>query len=308
MASKAAKHVKHILVTGSHRSGTTWAGTMLAAAPRSKYIHEPFNVKTFNGLFEYWFQFVCKKNEFKYKKLFDRIINYSFPRSIACEKGIVGGLKNVGRNTASFYYGLMKYSFIIKDPIALFSADWLAKRFNMGVLVMIRHPAAFCSSIKLKNWKFNFSNFLEQPLLMEKYLYRYRDEILGFKEEERDTISQAILLWNCIHHTISIYQQEHPEWFFIKHEELSHNPLGEFRKIYQFFGLEFSSRVQSLILDSSGEHNPVEQQTGNELSRNSKKNIFNWCKRLTCEEIGQIKDGTREVSRNFYTEEDWKCS
>ena len=32
-----------ILVTGSHRSGTTWAGQMLATAPGIGYIHEPFN-------------------------------------------------------------------------------------------------------------------------------------------------------------------------------------------------------------------------------------------------------------------------
>jgi hypothetical protein len=34
---------KPILVTGSHRSGTTWAGQMVAAAPHTAYIHKPLN-------------------------------------------------------------------------------------------------------------------------------------------------------------------------------------------------------------------------------------------------------------------------
>jgi hypothetical protein len=32
-----------ILVTGAHRSGTTWVGRMLALVPGVEYIHEPFN-------------------------------------------------------------------------------------------------------------------------------------------------------------------------------------------------------------------------------------------------------------------------
>jgi len=32
-----------ILVTGSHRSGTTWVAKMIANSPSVGYIHEPFN-------------------------------------------------------------------------------------------------------------------------------------------------------------------------------------------------------------------------------------------------------------------------
>ena len=31
-----------VLVTGSHRSGTTWVGKILAEAPETCYLHEPF--------------------------------------------------------------------------------------------------------------------------------------------------------------------------------------------------------------------------------------------------------------------------
>jgi hypothetical protein len=33
-----------ILVTGAHRTGTTWVGKMLAASPQVAYISEPLNV------------------------------------------------------------------------------------------------------------------------------------------------------------------------------------------------------------------------------------------------------------------------
>jgi len=44
--------VKPILVTGSHRSGTTWAGRVLAFSPTPLgYIWEPFNPRHRPGTF-----------------------------------------------------------------------------------------------------------------------------------------------------------------------------------------------------------------------------------------------------------------
>jgi len=83
---------------------------------------------------------------------------------------------------------------LIKDPIALFSAGWLYKRYNVQPIVMIRHPAAFCGSLKVANWPHPFSHFLEQPLLMETHLYPFKEEIERFAAEEMDIVDQAVLL------------------------------------------------------------------------------------------------------------------
>jgi hypothetical protein len=37
-----------VLVTRSHRSGTTWVGLMLALSPTFEYVYEPFNVDHFH--------------------------------------------------------------------------------------------------------------------------------------------------------------------------------------------------------------------------------------------------------------------
>src|SRR5262245_38121174 len=58
-----------ILVTGMHRSGSTWVGRMLAEAPDLFYIHEPFSVTdgpgrgVCNVKFKYWFTYVSRENE-----------------------------------------------------------------------------------------------------------------------------------------------------------------------------------------------------------------------------------------------------
>jgi hypothetical protein len=302
---------KTILVTGTHRSGSTWAGEILAIAPNTGYIHEPFNIDIKCGVianpFEYSFQYVCEENSDKYEAAFRRVIHYTYPlsKNIAKIRNVKNIAKIVRDQGLSLLHKIKNDTPIVKDPIAVFSADWLSTSFDMNVLVMIRHPAAFCSSLRKKNWKFNFNHFLNQPLLMERYLSVFEKDIREFAENEKDIIDQAILLWNCIHHTISIYQQDHPEWLFVRHEDLSTDPISQFKSIYKAFNLEFTSKAESVILESSGGHNPIEQQAGNEFIRNSKENIFNWKKRLSQKEIDNIKEKTHVVSNIFYSEHEW---
>ena len=62
---------KPILVTGAHRSGTTWVGKMLALAPGVAYVHEPFSPRAPKGLspagFERYFTVVTSANERRYR-------------------------------------------------------------------------------------------------------------------------------------------------------------------------------------------------------------------------------------------------
>ena len=61
---------KPMLITGSHRSGSTWVGRMLSASPSVGYIHEPFNLDwqrkhpgICNANFQHWFTYITKDNE-----------------------------------------------------------------------------------------------------------------------------------------------------------------------------------------------------------------------------------------------------
>ncbi len=302
---------KTILVTGSHRSGSTWAGNILAIAPNTRYIHEPFNIDIKDGVienpFKYWFQYVCEENSDDYEAVLRRIIHYRYQldNNIARVRTVQDVAKIAINQGLSLLHKIRNNTPIVKDPIAVFSADWLSKIYDMNVLVMIRHPAAFCSSLKIKNWKFDFNHFLSQPLLMDRYLGIFEKEIRYFTKNEKDIIDQAILIWNCIHHTINIYQQGHPEWLFVRHEDLSTEPVDQFQSIYETFNLKFTSKAKLIILKSSGGHNPTEQQPSNEFIRNSKTNIFNWKNRLSQNEIERIREKTHKISSTFYAEHEW---
>ena len=317
-----------ILVTGSHRSGSTWAGRMIAHASTVSYIHEPFNLHHRPGIcraqFNYQFPYVCRENESLYlNDLKDCLsFKYHFIEELKATKSLKEFVRSIQAYSRFTKYRILKKRPLVKDPIALFSAEWLAQRFNMDVVVLIRHPAAFAGSLKKVKWLHPFDHFLQQPLLMQHHLHEYRSEIEEFAKTEKDIIDQAILLWNLIHHMIFKYQNNHPNWIFVKHEDLSRCPLEEFRNLYHRLDLTFSPDIEENIKaysapDQSDKFNHItksktrswqEKITGvysDKRRRNSKSNILSWQKRLALDEVKKIREKTRIISDKFYTEKDW---
>jgi hypothetical protein len=302
-------------VTGSHRSGTTWVGRMIASSPQVGYIHEPFNI---NGHcefctadFPYWFYYVTAEDEDRYcKPISDTLeFRYDLLGKLAVSRNYSQVKKELSNYWTCVSSRVKNLRPLLKDPMALFSADWLSKRFNMQPVVMIRHPAAFCSSIKVLNWSHPFSHFLEQDFLMNTHLYSFRDEIKRFADEEKEVIDQAILLWKLISFMILKYRAENQDWLFVRHEDISRDPISGFEGIFSYLGLGFTNRIVEIIdwhSMSNNNRNKVRPDYRlNGFRRDSETNIFSWKDRLTTAEIEKIKIETEEISKYFYSDSDW---
>jgi hypothetical protein len=303
---------KPILVTGSHRSGTTWVGKMLAASSAIGYIHEPFNLTHRPGIctakFPYWFTYVTEENEAPYYEALKKTLAFRF--DIRAELPAIQSFRHVGRMLKNYKnFSLYRYrqaTPLMKDPIALFSSEWLARTFDMSVIVLIRHPAAFASSISRLNWTHNFSHFLNQPLLMRDYLAPFEAEIRAFVEKEHAILEQAILLWRIIHYLILHYQEKHKDWIFLRHEDISIDPLHHFEYLYKKMNLTMTDKEKQVIEDFSGEDNPTEATKGHILEkRNSKSNIKSWKKKFTEKELTSLRTKVEEISHMLYSDADW---
>ena len=278
---------------------------MLALSPDVGFIMEPFNLHHRPGIcrakFQQWFPYVCDDNGHLYQRDLQACLEFRY--AIADEIKAIRTLKDGARairDYASFAKSrILGNRPLQKDPIAIFSANWLARHFDMDVVVLIRHPAAFAGSLKAADWRFPFEHLLEQPLLMERHLFRYRNDIETHVRQPGDIISQSILLWNVVHHMIAGYAAEHEDWHFLRHEDLSRDPADQYRQLYASLELEFSTRIEQQIL----QHSSAGKQAS--LRRDSRANISTWKKRLTPEEIGRIRDGTQALAQKFYAEDSW---
>ena len=303
---------KPILVTGTHRSGTTWVGRMIASSLNVFYIQEPFNLLHERGIcnieFKYWFTYISSRNEMPYLDGLTKTIrlDYDLPAQIKSAhtyKQFLRGMHNSGQFKLAQIKHLRP---LLKDPIALFSTEWLNKRFGVIPVVMIRHPAAFAGSLREKMWTFPFSHFLEQKELMEDLLSPFASEIAVFASKEQDVLEQASLLWKIFHYVILQFKREHPDWIFLRHEDLSLNPMQGFSSLFQTLGLEFTAQTAQIITTySSEETGRAVKKALRDLHRDSQKNILAWKKRLTQKEITEIRNRVESISSEFYTTKEW---
>ena len=290
------------LVTGSHRSGSTWVGRVLERNSKVDIITEPYNlntIKKFNRIsYDYWYPMIHDESTAGHKELSDLMQYYLRTNSFTFLQQLFESYEGLD------LYNSMKKRLrrtlrpfkLVKDPMAIFSTPWLETTFNLRPLVLIRHPAAFALSIKEKDWWFDFDNLLNQEVFFQGPLNHLKDEVLEFKKHDQDRtiIENAALFWKVCYTQVRYYQEQHPSWHYISHEALSLEPLIEFERVFQYFNLEFTSEVEAYIIQSSQADKPEF------LKRNSLQNMLKWQNNLSKFEKEIIYRVTREVADSYY--------
>ncbi len=311
--------MKNILVTGSHRSGTTWVGKILASAPHTHYVHEPFHPSSPPGIpFDreiYSYLYLCDENAREFEPDISRLFSGKYP---LCRGLIRGSLRDrffqIKRAIKLAAARRSEDELIIKDPFGLFSSEFFSKTFETKCLILIRHPAAFIASCLRMDWGCDLSQmFSNQPLLMQRHFASFADEfreVSSLDQSERKNLLAAnISMWNALHLAINSLQNEwknDPSWVFVRHEDLARNPIDQFKQIFEKFHLQFTEDSEAFILSCS-EGPDIKPPKGEQhvLKRDSAKSITQWKSSLDQEEIDLIKESTRHVWQYYYGEEDW---
>lgn len=300
-----------VLVTGAHRSGTTWVGRMLAAEDGVAYISEPLNVLHRPGVFrvavKHWYTYITGENEAEYLPAFRELLDYDYHlwseiRSIRSRKDFLRML----RDFHTFFVGSLHGERpLLKDPFAVFSTPWFAERLDCQIVITVRHPAGFASSLKRLGWSFDFRDLLDQPLLMRDHLEADRADMEAMPAD--DIVGQAALLWRMIYRVVHRTLGLHPDFKVIRHEDLALDPVRGFRELYQSLGLDFTPRAEKAVLASSSSENPTEpsKKKVHSVKLDSRASVDNWKRRLSPDEIARIRKITESVSHLFYSDEEW---
>ena len=308
-----------ILVTGAHRSGTTWVGKMLAASGEVAYISEPLNVTHRPGVFSanvpYWYTYISSANEAQYLPALHQTLGLRYHawaemRTMHSRKDLL----RMGRDWRTFITGrLRRQRPLLKDPFAVLSIPWCIQRLGCRGVVTVRHPAAFASSLKRLNWPFDLRDLLAQPLLMQDWLYPYQAEMNALIASENThpdpekIIDQASLLWKLVYEVVDRLRPQYPGLQVVRHEDLSLGPQAGYQTLYHALELNYTSKVEQVILASSSAENPKELSKGDVFGTrlDSRANLHNWKKRLTPEEVTRIRQWTEPVVSRYYPDLPW---
>jgi len=305
---------KIILVTGAHRSGTTFVGNILSTPINVSYIYEPFN-KTY-GLegIDYWYTYIKRGmgNEIKYRQLMNDLFNlkakYKTPKK-EYDSFLKICLRKIYKSKGNIYYYRAKINpfkkfLLLKDPIACLSSEYLHREFNANVIILIRHPAGFVSSIKRLGWRFDFNNFTNQPHLIEDYL---KDLLKNVNFENLSVVEEGALLWICIHKVLDSFIKRNPKFIVFRHEDIARDPKNVFQYLFKKLEINFNKKIikKIQIYTSSNNLSEAKDNVGQQLRRNSKALLDIWKKRLSKNEIVKIREITESIASKYYSKEDW---
>jgi hypothetical protein len=282
-----------ILVTGSHRSGSTWVGQRIATSPEVGYIHEPFGLNHHPGVcamrVPYWFLYVTEDNAADFRPYLQKTLRFSY--SPLAELRAARKPRHLAR-LASDGGHFLKYRMrhgrpLMKDPIALFSSDWLASEFDMRVILLVRHPAAFAASLRRLGYRHPFSHFVEQPRLMRDHLGSFEGEIRAMDEEPHGVLEEAALLWRLITFMTLKLRDAHPDWAFYRYEDLVRDPATRFSEMFDAVGLPFTTEVRDGIARTTNPH------------------LTPWKDQLAPKEVAQLRSRVAELASLLYADTDW---
>lgn len=301
-----------ILITGAPRSGTTWVGRMLDLSTRVGYINEPFNPTHQPGVcscvFRHWYQYVHTGNAHEYESGLAAMLAFRY--QLAAQLRQLPdrlSLEALGRDAWNFAIARARGARpLVKDPIAAFSSDWLARKYGAAVVVVVRHPAAFAASVKRLAWTFPLRDLLAQETLMREHLSEFETEMLRLSEGSLDPVAHAALMWRLVYSVLLGFGREHPDWLFIRQEDLARDPVAGFAQLYEGLGFPFPDRIEKTIhWYSSGSLEHEADPAENAIRRHSRDTIGRWRDRLSAEELAMVRSQCGPLAERFYTDDEW---
>jgi hypothetical protein len=193
---------------------------------------------------------------------------------------------------------------ILKDPFALYALPWFTRELDTKNLIMIRHPAAFAASLKIKSWDINFHHFLSRKVFTQDSPKLNAETIAN-----KSIIEKACIFWNLYHQKVAELQTSTKNDIFLRHEDISLAPLETLSKVISALGIDAILPPEDVILryQTKRENNRTVSQSTKvfNLQRDSKANVYYWKQRLTEKEINQVRQLTADVSQHFYLDDEW---
>ena len=285
-----------IVITGSHRSGTTWLANMLGFANNTQIIDEPFNPESWqyslDGYANFFYTYAPQLDEdlarSAYQKVLKNKTRFVYKR----------------RNIMRWLSFLLKRLQIIKDPLSAMYIECFSNNFATDVIIITRHPMAFINSLIRMGWNFPFNHFLKQEQLMQDFLYKFEDDIRFATNQS--LLIQGAVCWKCVYYVLNEYSNRN-NYTLVRHEDLSTNPVGDFKNLYKKFNLPWTEEVKQKINSYTSPDNPTRAkgEKTHQMKRDSASLAFSWKDKFNRESIETVYNLTKEVADNFYTDDEW---
>jgi hypothetical protein len=292
-----------VLLVGLPRSGTTWAGQVLAGAPGLHEVTEPDNegwsspaIVAKRGLGRWP---VLRRGDAApaYRRLWTWVLAGA-PRSSRLDgadrllrrlaeperQRLVDGHPGVtarvagrlGRPPGAPQPGPQRV--LAKSVHAVMALEWLVEEFEVEVVVLLRHPAGIYASWVELDLPDADRGIDRNRAVREQVIDRLRLPSPGPSASERAMWQLGVLL-SALDDAVA----RHPEWLVRTHEELCAQPEDAFRSLSAALGLEWSAQSGDR-LRATDQHG-----TGYSTHRRTAALPGAWQSRLTARQLDELQ-------------------
>jgi Sulfotransferase domain len=284
---------------------------VLCAGQGAGYVNEPFNLATSPGTMrvpvDRWYPHVTAENEREILPALGPLLRFEYPLGRELPRCRT---YNDVFHTLRWWRSSVRSRGrrpLVKEPHAVFSAEWFARRLGSDVVVTVRNPAAVVSSWKRLEWDFDFANLLAQPALVRDLLGPFRANMERALEPSLDLVDRVALLWHVVYRTVAGYRELFPDFHIVRQEDLSREPVRGYRELYEALGLPLSREAESAIAKASSAANPKEPSVEHphDTHLDSRATITTWKRRLSDDEADRIRNVTAETAALFYGGDEW---
>lgn len=308
-----------MLAVGCERSGNTWVGKMLGAAPGTVELYQPFNGSSLRPATPLSWPFTAKdqyigpENGDVFRGPVRQLVRPRIPPEYLLREAARAALGHLPIHQAMRRYVRTMHQtvrarirgdrMVMGDPGGIFLAEWLADTFDAEVVCLLRHPCGVAAGFKRMGWVRDMSDLLEQPLLMDGLLAGWRGQLEAWNDAvaagAATPIQQAVLWWNLVGHVMAGYRRRRSDFHFVRYEDLATNPIAGFRELYARVGLSFTPDAEHTIRAHTGASGGALGASLHVLRRNSAAAAESWRERLTAAEIEEVLAGTATVAEEL---------
>jgi hypothetical protein len=299
----------NVLVVGVPRSGTSWIGQVLGSTPGAVYLsepdnheHVPFAVRAKSGLPGRFYPhlpagFEAPAYEFLWRaaleggdsratfegarrrlasRLLKRATSDDVLESVVRPSDAPLGLRVVKRIAIPERPAHRAENLVVKSVHAQLALEWLAARFPIRVVLVLRDPLSVLSSWKTMGWLASGGALDELGRGSAAELER---ELRVQPSAGGAALADAAQLIALLTSALLEAARRRPEWQVAAHEELCERPHDSFPQLAHALGLGWDASVDGLLdeLNRPG--------TGYDTTRVSSGLADVWRQRLTDDEV-----------------------
>lgn len=305
-----------LVLTGMHRSGTTFPGRALSSVKGLLYLHEPFNAKygcegvdtvypwagpdgegLSDGLDRTIQDVAALKCAYKGRAEGDSLIK-------AAARMVIRGRGGIDLLNARLRSVLVpgNHKLLLKDPFAMLLSPYLARKYGARIVIMVRHPVAIWQSVKRMGWTLSFNDFGGPG-----FWYSQAAKGVSREDLEKKTEAEKVAwLWRFLYQDVAEWASSWPEnIIFVRHEDLCADPAGQMKRVVAHYGLDaggaFYSKLDEL---TQGENVAARGARLHDFKRDSRALATSWMKKADSIEEGLIRGITAGAYDGLY--ERWR--